>query len=461
MKRLVFCFDGTWNRLSVDTPTNVVLTAASIVRQREGRPTQIIHYDEGVGTGAFQRHIGGMFGWGLMTNVREAYRFLIFNYDPGDEIFIFGFSRGAWSARSFAGLIRHVGPISRVHAARIDEAVKLYTDRNGGLTSVSDGAREFRARFAGGVCTHADDDQWRCQNIPDYAAGQAPQMTIKYVGVWDTVGALGFPAFLPGSRWLNRKLRFHDTNLSSFVEAGRHAVAIDERRALFPVTQWSNLTELNAARGFEPDDLQAPYQERWFPGDHGSVGGGGDIRGLSDGALAWILDGAKRQGLSLDTERGTRIHNLLPDANAPLVNVSKPEFSPTQLINWDRAGPDRMWQISRAALRRWHASSKGGPYRPGSLRKVAAELDRYPADQFLPVFDGVLTEHTVQPQETLSKIAVDYYGPGQSDLASLIFEANRDQLDNMLDLFAGQKLRIPIAAVTGLQHPQEPIAGSG
>lgn len=103
MKRLIFCFDGTWNKLEPGRATNVVLTAASIERiGRDGSP-QIIHYDEGVGTGDLDQFRGGMFGTGLIDNVREAYRFLIFNYDPGDEIYVFGFSRGAYSAPTFVG----------------------------------------------------------------------------------------------------------------------------------------------------------------------------------------------------------------------------------------------------------------------------------------------------------------------------------------------------------------------
>lgn len=86
MKRLVFCFDGTWNRLSADTPTNVVLLAASIQRASPKGVTQVIHYDEGVGTGRLEKLSGGMFGQGLVQNIREAYRFLIFNYEVGDEI---------------------------------------------------------------------------------------------------------------------------------------------------------------------------------------------------------------------------------------------------------------------------------------------------------------------------------------------------------------------------------------
>lgn len=90
MKRLVFCFDGTWNRLSADTPTNVVLLAASIQRASPKGVTQVIHYDEGVGTGRLEKLSGGMFGQGLVQNIREAYRFLIFNYEVGDEIDLLG-----------------------------------------------------------------------------------------------------------------------------------------------------------------------------------------------------------------------------------------------------------------------------------------------------------------------------------------------------------------------------------
>ncbi|MGE4339998.1 MAG: DUF2235 domain-containing protein [Pigmentiphaga sp.] len=132
MKRLVFCFDGTWNKLLPDVAANVVLTSASISRIDPNGVPQVIHYDEGVGTGDLDQLRGGMFGHGLIENVREAYRFLIFNYDPGDEIYVFGFSRGAFSARTFIGFIRHVGPLHRLHVGRIDEAIELYRDRLAG-----------------------------------------------------------------------------------------------------------------------------------------------------------------------------------------------------------------------------------------------------------------------------------------------------------------------------------------
>jgi hypothetical protein len=96
MKRLVFCFDGTWNRLDAQYSTNVVLTAESVLPLTQENVAQVVFYDEGVGTSKFESLSGGMFGAGLLKNMADGYRFLIFNYSPGDEIYVFGFSRGAY-----------------------------------------------------------------------------------------------------------------------------------------------------------------------------------------------------------------------------------------------------------------------------------------------------------------------------------------------------------------------------
>jgi uncharacterized protein (DUF2235 family) len=443
MKRIVFCFDGTWNKLNADTPTNVVLTAASIERQARDGVVQIIHYDEGVGTGHLEKMSGGVFGAGLTANVREAYRFLIFNYDPGDEIYVFGFSRGAFSARTFVGFVRHVGPLSRLHAARIDEALGLYEQRLGGADCSSEKVRRFRADYAAAVCVGEDDDSWRCRNVPGYAPGTAPVLSIRYLGVWDTVCALGVPAVLPLSSWLNRKHDFHDPSLTGFVENARHAVAIDERRATFPASLWGDLTELNAAKGKAPDAPDAPYQEKWFPGAHGSVGGGGDIRGLSDGALDWVLKGAKMAGLKLDVAHGSRIHGFKPDPFAPLVNVADPEPSLLQKLAKDRPGPDHVWQVSTAAIRRWKADPARlpdkAPYRPKTLERVAAALDELTLPG--PVAAATMATHVVQSGDTLSKLAMHYYGEKRH--WPEIFAANRDQIDDPDEVFIGQELRIP------------------
>lgn len=452
MKRLVFCFDGTWNKLNENTPTNVVLAAASIRRTTPQCP-QLIHYDEGVGTGRLEKLTGGMFGAGLIENVREAYRFLIFNYDPGDEIFVFGFSRGAFSARTFVGLLRHVGPLRRLHAGRIDEAMDLYRKRLAGGDDAVANLRRFRANYASGVCIGAEDDAWRCQNIQGYTAGTAPPFTVRFLGVWDTVAAMGVPANIWGSSFVNRKHRFHDATLDGFVESAWHAVALDERRSMFPPTLFGDLTALNVATGHADDDEKAPYQERWFPGVHGSVGGGGDIRGLSDGALAWMLKGAKLAGLQLDTEAGTRIHSFHPDGMAPLVNVKDHKKGFTDRFTTDRSGPEHLWQLSSAARRRWLTKSADGGrgYRPASLDMIGGELAKLPPWTFVPPTDLIDTVK-VGNDDTLGKYALRYYGASKHWRE--IHQANLDTIEDPDDIFPGQMVRIPrIAGLTAATQP--------
>jgi uncharacterized protein (DUF2235 family)/phage tail protein X len=439
----VFCFDGTWNALA-NIPTNVVLTAASIKRQGTDRTAQIIYYDEGVGTAWYDKLVGGMFGWGLIENVRKAYRFLIFNYDPGDEIYIFGFSRGSFTARSFVGLMRYVGPIRRLYADRIDEALNLYHERVKDTDGASENIRQFRVKYSGDVCISTEDDDWRAANIDGYQKGTAPLLKVKYLGVWDTVAALGVPEAVPGSIQMNVGYRFHDPSVTAFIESARHAVAIDERRVLFPPVLFGNLTELNASKTFKSEDEKAPYQERWFAGVHGSVGGGGDIRGLSDGSLAWILNGAKRAGLELDSAAGSRIQAISPDPLAPLVNTHRP--STNLLYKWakDRLGPDNLFQLSDGVIRRWKAPIDKIPekslYRPKTLSKVADKLNAA-SNEFESAQPEILEKYIVKEGDTLTGLAYHFYGHAAK--STIIFDANRDTLDSPDDLFIGWVLRIP------------------
>src|SRR6202171_3554538 len=122
MKRLVLCFDGTWNKLDAQYPTNVVLTAESVLPLTHENIAQVIFHDEGVRTSKFESLSGGMFGAGLVRNMADGYRFLIFNYSPGDEIYVFGFSRGAYTARSFVGVLRTFGILLRGYGSKGKEA---------------------------------------------------------------------------------------------------------------------------------------------------------------------------------------------------------------------------------------------------------------------------------------------------------------------------------------------------
>lgn len=447
MKRLVFCFDGSWNRLNADCPTNVVLIAESVrPTARNGTP-QIVYYDEGVGTGKLDKIRGGVFGTGLLTNLREAYRFLIFNYEPGDEIFIFGFSRGAYTARSFAGFIRHVGILDINTASKIDKALGLY---KAALKKDGDdhpNTMKFRADYSTKVCVSEHDRQWRCINVEGFQRDAVSVLKIKYVGVWDTVGSLGWPNVIPGVKWLNRKLGFHDMRLTSKVQSARHALALDERRKPFRPTIWNNVAELNADRGEDHYHPDASYQQRWFPGVHGAVGGGGPSRTLSDGALSWILAGARRAELEVNTSSSSRIYETAPDSSGPLQNEPKRPwhdrgvigFIKHLLINEDREGPRELNDVSASARWRSYAQADELPeaklYRPASLKQVASDLEEH-----RPI-ETKSARIVVKKGDDLGAIAKAHLG--SSDQLMAMFEANRDVIDDPREIHPGWTLRIP------------------
>lgn len=388
MRRLIFCCDGTWNHIESAYPTNVLKLARAIPSVANDGTSQVVFYLEGVGTGRgtgkiaqkIDRLGGGMFGWGLLHNVVEAYKNLVFNYNLGDEIYIFGFSRGAYTARSLAGLIRSVGILDRDRIHMLPKAIKLYQHR--GPTGHPDVPENcaFRWENSKSVTTGSAERVWRKLHHPEMNLADVLPLKITYLGVWDTVGAMGVPSFLWVSKLFNKKYTFHDFALSSSVASARHAIAVDESRATFPDAPWDNLDDLNAR---QPDGDGLPYQQLWFPGDHGSIGGGGDITGLSDAAFLWVTAGALAKGLVLS-------HGLLEATEktvnhaAPLVNVSSPKWSFTSwamsMVTKDRDGPQLLANVSQSAKKRWAEDSK---YRPRTLSKVAISLDR-PKKAFNP-----------------------------------------------------------------------------
>ena len=274
MKRLVVCCDGTWNRPDqvsggVGCPTNVTKLALGLAPEDQWGNPQLLHYERGVGTGRFERLRGGAFGLGLSRNIRSCYRFLAACYEPGDELYLFGFSRGAFTARSLAGLVRNSGILDRRHVDRVDDAYALYRARRPDSHPRGIEARIFRRM-------HSHDD-----------------CTVRMIGVWDTVGALGIP--LRGAHlipWLNRRWQFHDTDLSSRVTAAFHALAIDERRGPFGPTLWRK----------QPEATDQTLEQVWFAGAHSDVGGGYPEPELAEIALLWMVDRARACGLEFDAE---------------------------------------------------------------------------------------------------------------------------------------------------------------
>lgn len=340
MKRIVICCDGTWNELDfrVRPVTNVVKIAQAINGKAPGGNggpdiEQLVFYDEGVGTLEGDSFKGGAFGNGLNQNIIDAYTFLVLNYLPGDEIYIFGFSRGAYTARSLVGLIRNCGILKRGRAPYVAEAFRRYRDRGRQNAPNSDEMRAFRDE-------HGYQGSWLSEGDLDGEPGdEAKRIKVNYLGIWDTVGTLGVPGVVNTVIGRGNEHGFHDLELSSIVERARHAVAIDEFRSVFTPALWErdSINYLNSAEhagDIDPDD--PPFQQRWFPGDHGSVGGGGDATGLSDSALAWVANGANPDNgglfydetfrevdfeVEVDGEVLGRV-KFAPTLNAPLKNVT-------------------------------------------------------------------------------------------------------------------------------------------
>ncbi len=266
-KRLVVCCDGTWNtadqrRGGQSCPTNVTKVALGIADQDAAGVEQRVHYQRGIGTTPAERLPGGAAALGLSRNVREAYRFVVEHYEPGDEVFFFGFSRGAYTARSTVGLIHNCGVLRREHVRRLRAAFTLYRSRTVRPCALE--SRLFRRSYS-------------------------HPARIRFLGVWDTVGAVGIPTAGRGLAGLaDRHWGFHDTRLSRTVDAAYQALAIDEHRRAFEPAVWQ----------LEPDAGDQEVEQVWFSGAHSDVGGGYPDSRLADIALLWMVDRARRNGLA-------------------------------------------------------------------------------------------------------------------------------------------------------------------
>ena len=260
MRNLVFVLDGTWNRADAASPTNVVLTRQAA---EAADADQLVYYDPGVGTVWYERVRGGMVGLGLAENVEQAYRWLCEHYRPGDRIFLFGYSRGAYTARSLAGLIGLCGITTA--SVLVDSAIAAYRMPPGSRREAAAEVLRIRERLR-----------------------SEQSARVHFLGVWDTVGALGVP--IDGLRWVGRhRFNWHDVRIGPHIETACHLVAIDEQRKPFAPSLWTG----------EPAEGQR-VEQIWMPGVHGDVGGGRNDIGLSNRALNLMWSRARDAGLHLD-----------------------------------------------------------------------------------------------------------------------------------------------------------------
>ena len=269
-KSIVICCDGTGRELGSDH-TNVARLLQSLTRDGG----QVVYYRPGLGTSphtwrpvrAIHRFCAFVFGAGLQRQIEDAYAFLMDRYEPGDRVFLFGYSRGGFAVRALAGMLEKVGLLERGNEHLIPRAGKLYNrhgnDRN---------ARRFKE-----AC---------CRDCVPY-----------FIGAWDTVASLG--------RLVRR--RFYATDVSASVRHAYHAVATDEERMKFGVHLWS---EIDKPAG-------QSIEQVWFPGEHADVGGRNAGRGLSDLSLEWMLEKAAAAGLALRPDWRERLE-LRPDPLGPI-----------------------------------------------------------------------------------------------------------------------------------------------
>jgi uncharacterized protein (DUF2235 family) len=252
-KNIVVCCDGTGNEYG-EHNTNVVDMYEPIIRNQN----QIAYYDPGVGTFSVLGRtlgkklgimLGQGFGYGLTENIEDAYLYLMDRYEPGDKLFLFGFSRGAFTVRALAGMLHKVGLLQKGSNNLISYASQIYNTRGNGPI-----AEGFKKTY--------------CHECKPY-----------FIGVWDTVGSLG---------WFYGK-QFFDDRLNKDIPNAYHAIAIDEKRQKFPVSLW-NETELAEGQTVE---------QVWFAGVHSDIGGSYQEHDLSTITLIWMLENAEKHGLLL------------------------------------------------------------------------------------------------------------------------------------------------------------------
>jgi uncharacterized protein (DUF2235 family) len=347
-KTLVVCCDGTWNTPDQrGRPTNVTKMARAILpRAGDGR-LQVVYYDEGVGVGNLvERAVGGALGSGLSENVQQAYRFLALNYEADDRIVLYGFSRGAYTVRSLAGLIGLVGLL-----------------RKGDLERMPEIWRHYRTK---------PKDRGASDIDPSWIGSRPP---IDLLGVWDTVGSLGIPGNILG-RFGRSKHEFHDVTLGRSVRRAYHALAIDEHRKNFEPAIW------NTAR-------RAPGQiveQVWFAGAHSNVGGGYPDPLLSDAAFLWMID-SSRDVLGFDEDYLERRVERLRRYRASGALIDSSEGLKWKLLGrLDRTiGADESERVHWSALLRLAAADDNPPpftpypYEPRNLRSYVAAHPQVPS----------------------------------------------------------------------------------
>jgi uncharacterized protein (DUF2235 family) len=381
-KTIVFCADGTWNNPGEDEnhdstpdPTNVYKLFTGLAGELDpdtllladeqekvlnegGAPTQVAKYLHGVGDSSnpIIKLLGGAFGAGIISRIVRGYTFLSRNYQAGDALVILGFSRGAYTARALAGLVAHQGLLAPSITADREKAYRC-------------GAKSWYA-YRQATVTNAFSLAHLAEIVSDLpaflsqsslqASDLVPVDQLLAVGVWDTVGAMGFPDYTGGGQRVDA-FKFADTKLSPKALNGFHAVALDERRGDFEPTLW---------------DPEPRIAQVLFPGAHADVGGGYPAvnreSGLSDGALLWMQDQLAAVGVRFNA---AWVAGIQPDAAGPAHQpwIKAPWTLPGMVVE-SRTFPVDVMKVDSSIPKRQAAgpvqadpSAQPAPYAPTNL----------------------------------------------------------------------------------------------
>jgi len=314
-KRIVICSDGTGNTAVKGRGTNVfkLFEAVDLESHRSdpSKTPQVAIYDDGVGTQSFTpiKIIAGATGWGLSRNVKHLYKELSRIYDPGDEIFMFGFSRGAFTVRTLAGFIAACG--------LVDPSKLKVATFEGLKRAVDDAYRAYRKCYRPAL--------WKVFGAPSRDAAEEfrksgafdADVQVRFLGVWDTVDAVGLPFWI--GDFINLTLyrfKFPDLRLTPIVERACQALAIDDERASFRPLLWEQ----------GPDDAER-IEQVWFAGAHSNVGGGYPKQGMSLVALDWMLAHAQRAGMQ-QGDNGLRFNAVDREAFRAHASVDDKLYDP-------------------------------------------------------------------------------------------------------------------------------------
>jgi uncharacterized protein (DUF2235 family) len=309
MRNIIILCDGTGNEIS-ENISNVLKLYRCLRKTEKTSPRQLVFYDPGVGTlerpdpwhklkQDFNAILGLATGYGLDDNVLAAYAFLVHNYQAGDQIYLFGFSRGAYTVRVLAGLIHKVGLIAPEQVNLAGSGLIAYKQFS------SDEAPKLRAKFKSAADAAAAED-----TLPQTAFDNAAQFAritstrwpvVRFVGVWDTVASVIVPRADRFLAWPSlEELAFTLANPS--VQTFRQAISIDERRCMFRLKKWDDPQTYKPVRFNDVHAAAQDILQVWFAGVHADIGGGYPEKqsGLSKYPLLWMIDEATKCGLKVN-----------------------------------------------------------------------------------------------------------------------------------------------------------------